>query len=103
VQNVVLWSLFGGLIAQLVLVIIEVTSHGSVSVEMATAAMMHGQYRGRFWFGVLGGMAGAGALALVGALQGNVMLGAVAGVLAIAGLAAYEDAFVRAGQSVPLS
>jgi hypothetical protein len=36
-------------------------------------------------------------------MQGNVVLGAVAGVMALAGLAAYEDAFVRAGQSVPLS
>jgi Fe-S-cluster-containing dehydrogenase component/formate-dependent nitrite reductase membrane component NrfD len=103
VESIVLWSLFGGLIAQLVLVAIEITSHGSVSVEMATAAMTRGEYRGRFWFGVTGGMAGAGAIALIAAVQGNVTLGALAGVLAIAGLAAYEDAFVRAGQSVPLS
>ena len=98
-----LWSLFGGVVAQLALVLIEITSHGTVSVEVATAVMTKGKYRGRFWFGVVIGMLAAGVLALCAATQGNATLGAVAAVLALAGLAAYEDAFVRAGQSVPLS
>jgi ribulose 1,5-bisphosphate synthetase/thiazole synthase len=70
---------------------------------MATAAMTRGAYRHRFWFGVVVGMVAAGALALIAAVNGDVRLGAIAGALALAGLAAYEDAFVRAGQSVPLS
>jgi len=35
--------------------------------------------------------------------SGSSEVAALAGVAAVAGLAAYEDAFVRAGQSVPLS
>lgn len=102
-ESLLLWSLFGGTIAQLALVAIEVTSHGTVSVEVATAAMTRGAYRGRFWFGVVVGMVAAGAVALAAAITDNTVLGVVASVLVLAGLAAYEDAFVRAGQSVPLS
>ena len=102
-ESLVLWSLFGGVVAQLVLVAIEVTSHATVSVEVATAMMTRGKYRGRFWTGVLVGMVAAGGVALAAALSGNTNIGVGAAVLALVGLAAYEDAFVRAGQSVPLS
>ncbi len=102
-ESLVLWSLFGGVIAQLVLVAIEVTSHATVSVEVATAMMTKGKYRGRFWTGVVVGMVAAGGVALAAALAGNTNIGVIAAVLALIGLAAYEDAFVRAGQSVPLS
>ncbi|MEI2420347.1 hypothetical protein V6O07_08730, partial [Arthrospira platensis SPKY2] len=73
------------------------------SVEMATKAMTKGPYRGRFWTGVLLGQAGAGVLALIAVLSGSMPLAVVAAIAAIIGLFAYEDAFVRAGQSVPLS
>ncbi|MFZ9924862.1 MAG: 4Fe-4S dicluster domain-containing protein [Ilumatobacteraceae bacterium] len=102
-ESLVLWSLFGGVVAQLVLVAIEVTSHSTVSVEVATAMMTKGKYRGRFWTGVVVGMVAAGGVALAAALADNTTIGAIAAVLALVGLAAYEDAFVRAGQSVPLS
>jgi len=102
-ENLLMWCLFGGAIAQLVLVAIEITSHGTVSVEMATRAMTHGPYRGRFWTGVLLGQAGAGALALIAVLSGSMPIAVIAAIAAIVGLFAYEDAFVRAGQSVPLS
>jgi hypothetical protein len=36
-------------------------------------------------------------------ITGSWILALAAGVAAIAGVALYEDAFVRAGQSVPLS
>lgn len=101
--DIILWCLFGGAVAQLVLTTIEVTSHGTVSVELATKAMTSGPYRGRFWTGVLLGQIAAGALALAAVLTGSLALGAVAGIVALIGLFAYEDAFVRAGQSVPLS
>jgi hypothetical protein len=48
-------------------------------------------------------MVAAGGVALAAALSGNTNIGVGAAVLALVGLAAYEDAFVRAGQSVPLS
>jgi len=99
----VLWCLFGGALAQAVLVAMEVTARGSVSVELAVAALVRGRYKARFWFGVVVGMVGAAALALVAVRTGSTEFAVVAGVAAIAGLAAYEDAFVRAGQSVPLS
>jgi len=102
-RDLVLWCLFAGAAAQLALVAIEVTSTGTVSTETATKALVSGPYRTRFWTGVLIGMFGAGALALGAVLWGNTVLGALAGVLALIGLAAYEDGFVRAGQSVPLS
>ena len=102
-ESLVMWSLFGGVIAQLVLVAIEVTSHATVSVEVATAMMTKGKYRGRFWTGVVVGMVAAGGVALAAALAGDTNIGVIAAVLALIGLAAYEDAFVRAGQSVPLS
>jgi formate-dependent nitrite reductase membrane component NrfD len=102
-ESLVLWSLFGGVVAHLVLVAIEVTSHATVSVEVATAMMTKGKYRGRFWTGVVVGMVAAGGVALAAALADNTTIGAIAAVLALVGLAAYEDAFVRAGQSVPLS
>lgn len=83
----------------------EIVSHGSRTVELATLEMTKGAYATRFWLG--GIVAGLVvpiilvSLALSGtAPQG---LGALAAVCALAGLFSYEDAFVRAGQSVPLS
>jgi hypothetical protein len=52
---------------------------------------------------VLLGQVGAGALALIAVLSGSMPVAVVAAIAAIVGLFAYEDAFVRAGQSVPLS
>lgn len=101
--NVLLWSLFGGVVAQLFFVVIEITGHGSVSVEMATAAMVRGPFRGRFWTGMVVGMIGASAVALVAAITGRLDVAVVAAVMTLVGMFAYEDAFVRAGQSVPLS
>ena len=48
-------------------------------------------------------MVGAAGLALAAALGDSTPLGLAAAACAIVGLAAYEDAFIRAGQSVPLS
>jgi len=101
--NIIIWCLFGGALAQLALVSIEVTSHSSMSVEVATKAMVSGPYRGRFWTGVLLGMVATAALALIAVLIGSMVIAVIAGIAAIIGLFAYEDAFVRAGQSVPLS
>lgn len=83
----------------------EIVSHGSRTVELATLEMTKGAYATRFWLG--GVVAGLVvpiilvSLALSGAAPQG--LGALAAVCALAGLFSYEDAFVRAGQSVPLS
>ncbi len=102
-NSMLAWCIFGGALAQLLLVGLELTSHQTVSVEVAVAALTKGKYRTKFQVGVWCGMVLPLALALVAVISGNSELNAVAGALAIMGLAAYEDAFLRAGQSVPLS
>lgn len=100
------WALLGGIAALAAFLFAELTARGSVHVEMAAAAMTRGRYAFRFWaIGIAMGLALPAALviaALAGA-GGSTTLGAAAGVAALTGLAGYEDAFVRAGQSVPLS
>ena len=68
--------------------------------------MTRGRYAAQFWFGgILNGLVVPAALltvALVVDTPGP-WPAALAGVAALFGMFAYEDAFVRAGQSVPLS
>jgi formate-dependent nitrite reductase membrane component NrfD len=100
------WALIGGLGTAAVLLAAELTSRGTAHVEFAIAAMTRGAYARRFWLGgVLLGLVMPGALVVpaIAGVDGATALGASAGVAALAGLAACEDAFVRAGQSVPLS
>jgi len=99
------WVLLGGATASLAVVSMEITHAGSRHVELAVHSMTKGRYRSRFLFGVIVGMllpiaVVATALALDTA---GSALPAVASLAALAGMFAYEDAFVRAGQSVPLS
>ncbi|HET7486362.1 MAG TPA: 4Fe-4S dicluster domain-containing protein [Acidimicrobiales bacterium] len=100
------WALLGGLAAVAILAGAEVTARGSVPVELAAHAMTRGAYARRFWgLGVLVGMAVPAVLvvAALAGIPGATAAAALAGVAAVAGLAGFEDAFVRAGQSVPLS
>jgi len=99
------WVLVGGAVASLTLVSMEVTNRGSRHVELAVHAMVRGEYSGRFRVGVIVGMLApiivvGVALALDTAGSALPAVGAIA---ALVGMFAYEDAFVRAGQSVPLS
>jgi len=99
------WALLGGVVASLTVVSMEVTSSGSRHVELAIHSMVRGKYRSRFLFGVVVGMLlplAAVAAALYFDIAGSA-LAAAAAVAALTGMFAYEDAFVRAGQSVPLS
>jgi Fe-S-cluster-containing dehydrogenase component/formate-dependent nitrite reductase membrane component NrfD len=102
-HGIVAWCLAGGAIAQAVLVAIELGSHGTTHVALAVAALTRGAYRGRFRVGVAVGMVAPAVLGVLAATGGSPWLTVVGGALAIVGLAAYEDGFVRAGQSVPLS
>ena len=80
-------------------------------VELALQAMTRGRYAGRFWIlGVGVGMVVPLLLAVValGVLDDptsptGAVLGVLAGLATVVGLYGYEDAFVRAGQAVPLS
>jgi formate-dependent nitrite reductase membrane component NrfD len=100
------WVLLGGVAATAGLIAVELTSHGSRHVELAVHSMTHGQYAQQFWIGgILVGLVAPAALVIVALAAGlsSPVLPAIAGVLALVGMFAYEDAFVRAGQSVPLS
>jgi Fe-S-cluster-containing dehydrogenase component/formate-dependent nitrite reductase membrane component NrfD len=104
--DAVRWALLGAIGAAAAFLFAELTARGTVPVEMAVAEMTRGRYAVRFWLGgVLLGLVAPAALVIVALAvgSGGVALSVVAGVCALAGLAAYEDAFVRAGQSVPLS
>lgn len=97
------WLLLGGVAASAFLIWTELSSKGTVHVEMAQRAMTAGPYRTRFRLAILIGIIAAAALAIVSLAADNTILGVLAGLAGIAGVAFYEDAFVRAGQSVPLS
>jgi formate-dependent nitrite reductase membrane component NrfD len=88
------------------LIATELWSKGPRHVELATLEMTRGAYAGQFWFGgILNGLVVPAAL-LVFVLTADPpgpFPAACAGLAALFGLYAYEDAFVRAGQSVPLS
>jgi formate-dependent nitrite reductase membrane component NrfD/NAD-dependent dihydropyrimidine dehydrogenase PreA subunit len=100
------WTFLAAVAVIAMLVVAEVTGAHSAHVKMAIAAMTRGAYSKRFWIGgVALGIVVPGALVAI-VLVANVspdLLGGLAGLAAVAGLAAFEDAFVRAGQSVPLS
>jgi NAD-dependent dihydropyrimidine dehydrogenase PreA subunit/predicted membrane protein len=89
------WSLAGALAITLGLYAVEVTGRATRPVEAAIDILVRGEERGRFWTAVVTGLA-AIVLAALG-------VGIIAGVAAIVSVVAYEHAFVRAGQLVPLS
>ena len=105
VPDAVHWVLLGGVLTTAVLVAAELVSRGTAHVTAAVAAMTRGRYARRFWAGgVVLGLAVPAALVGVGlATEVGPWPAAAAGISAIVGMWFYEDSFVRAGQSVPLS
>ncbi len=104
-HRAVWWSLLGGVSAIAFLSWVELQSHGSRHVEMAVHDMTKGAQRQWFRGGVVVGMLLPGALAIL-ALAADVstpIVAALAGIAALAGMFLSETAFIRAGQSVPLS
>jgi Fe-S-cluster-containing dehydrogenase component/formate-dependent nitrite reductase membrane component NrfD len=73
--------------------------HASQVAAVAAHMITHGRYRRWYWAGIVGGLLLPLALALFAG--GSAVALAIAGVLAIAGLFAYEWAFVMAPQQVP--
>jgi len=103
VHDALRWLLVGGVASLAFLLATELSSSGTVHVELAQRALTHGRYRGRFWGSVVAGIAVAAVLGVLAIVADSPAVGVAAGVAAIVGIALYEDAFVRAGQSVPLS
>ncbi len=101
----VCWVMLGGIVATGAFIAMELSSHGSRHVELAIEEMTRGTYAKQFWVGgILIGLLIPGVLLVITLATGaHGAVAAVAGVLALIGMFAYEDSFVRAGQSVPLS
>lgn len=105
---VVRWVLITGLVMTAGLTFAELfpDPDRSRNARVALRAMIRGRYALRFWLGgVVAGLVvptGMTIYAVAAEIRGPA-LPAVAGALALAGMFAYEDAFVRAGQSAPLS
>ena len=97
--NAVHLFLMFGLAANFALVVIEVVGRHTRHVTMAIAELTRGTQRSRFGAWVVANLA---ACLLVAPNLGEVP-SAVGGLAALVGLFAYEDAYLRAGQSVPLS
>jgi Ni/Fe-hydrogenase subunit HybB-like protein len=100
-------SLFlrGGLLValgvNLLLVLAECyTPHANEDAAAAARFITEGSGRGRFWAGVV--VAGSLLPALL-LLSTSSLAAGLAAVLTLAGLYLWEDCWVRAGQSVPLS
>ena len=104
-REVAQWVLLAGVLATAALIGAEILSRGTAHVEAAVAAMTRGRYARQFWAGGVGlGLAVPAVLVAVAlAADSGPVLAAVAGICAVAGMWFYEDSFVRAGQSVPLS
>jgi Fe-S-cluster-containing dehydrogenase component/formate-dependent nitrite reductase membrane component NrfD len=78
--------------------------HPTEQAERAAKNLWRDLYGRSFWIGgVLVGLIVPAALATAFLVAGGTALLALAGALAMVGLWFYEDAWVRAGQSVPLS
>lgn len=100
------WVALGGLLASMALVAIELTGRHSRHVELAIHSMTHGDYAPRFWTGVLGGMLAPAIILIIALAVGGDFatgIGVVAALATLFGMWSYEDSYVRAGQSVPLS
>jgi Fe-S-cluster-containing dehydrogenase component/formate-dependent nitrite reductase membrane component NrfD len=94
------WALVAACAASVALIVLDTWgSHTTEQAERAARNLRRDRFARRFFAG-LGGLLVATWLPLVG---GDAGLLAVAGAAALIGLWLYEDAWVRAGQSVPLS
>jgi Fe-S-cluster-containing dehydrogenase component/formate-dependent nitrite reductase membrane component NrfD len=99
------WVLVGGVAASATLIAVDTFGrHPTRQGQQAALNLYRGLFARRFWLG--GALLGLAAPAAFGAAflaAGGRGLLAAAGACALAGLWVYEDAWVRAGQSVPLS
>ncbi|MFN2531181.1 MAG: 4Fe-4S dicluster domain-containing protein [Pyrinomonadaceae bacterium] len=98
------WLLAGSTLLHLLMIWGEVTlTHPTAHARLAVWEMVRGRFRNDFWFGT--GLSFLGGLFPVLAILGVIsMTTGVAGApLALIGLMLYENAYVQAGQSVPLA
>jgi Fe-S-cluster-containing dehydrogenase component/formate-dependent nitrite reductase membrane component NrfD len=97
--------LIGCLVLHGVLLFSELgVTHANLDVARAAALITRGPYRGVFWGGVVvAGLVLPFVLLMAADVAGLSPLRVLAAVLALAGLWLWEDLWVKAGQSIPLS
>ena len=78
-------------------------THPTAHARLAIHEMVHGRYRSDFWIGIILSLLGGAmpALALLNIV--SLSIGASGAPLALIGLMLFENAYVQAGQSVPLA
>lgn len=99
------WTMLGGAAALGLVSLAELTArHPTRNITEAMHHLTEGAYATQWWFGgqILGVVLPI-ALAAVMLAGGDVVVGAAGGIAALTGIWFADDAFVRAGQSVPLS
>jgi Fe-S-cluster-containing dehydrogenase component/formate-dependent nitrite reductase membrane component NrfD len=99
------WSLVLGVAASGLIVGLDIFgTHSTRQAERAAKNLWRDLHAKPFWIGgVIVGLVAPAALAAAFLVAGGTALLALAGGLAMVGLWVYEDAWVAAGQSVPLS
>lgn len=103
-QLVIIWIFAVANLLHLLMIWGEVSlTHPTAHARLAIWEMLNGRYRNDFWIGIVLSILGGaiGWLSMTGIFSSSI---AVAGVpLASVGLMLYENAYVQAGQSVPLA
>ncbi|HSD45305.1 MAG TPA: 4Fe-4S dicluster domain-containing protein [Pyrinomonadaceae bacterium] len=99
-----IWILAIASLVHLLMIWGEVSlTHPTAHARLAIHEMVHGRFKRDFWFGItlsfLGGL--IPWLALLGFM--NIRFGALGAPLALVGMVLFENAYVQAGQSVPLA
>jgi Fe-S-cluster-containing dehydrogenase component/formate-dependent nitrite reductase membrane component NrfD len=97
--------LAGSLAVNLMMIFAEVlVPHGSSDARLAVRSLTHGKYTARFWWVVVALGSVLPIVLLLMPVDGPVRaLGISAALLSLIGLWFWEDLWVKAGQSVPLS
>ncbi len=105
VESLLAVTILAGVLAGAALIALDVFGgHPTEQAERAALNLRRDLYARRFWLGgILLGVAVPAAFATAFLLSGAGVLLALAGAAALIGMWCYEDAWVRAGQSVPLS
>ena len=103
--EVLTWILLGGLLANALVIFAELfSSHPTTHIARAASAMTVGSFSRLFWYGsILIGHLVPLILATIYLSGGPMSAFEGAALLALVGLLAYEHAWIKAGQIVPLS
>jgi len=103
-ENLLLWALAITSLIHLLMVWGEVSlTHPTAHARLAIWEMVNGRYKVDFWVGIILSFLG-GIMPLLAALGVlNISIGVGGAPLALIGLMLFENAYVQAGQSVPLA